>query len=100
MLPIAHKGKTAHLIKPSSHRKRTIHDMEGVKEEEKQLMSNKQKYFEQSKQMKTDIHNKENIIKELRSYENLVHHLHDEGVIGPNGEILNERDKEDFMKMR
>ena len=74
--------------------------MDEVKEEEKLLKVDKQQFLEKSKKHKIDIQEKENLIKELRGYENLVHLLHNEGIINQNGELLIEKDKDNVMKMR
>ena len=42
---IAEKGKSAFLLKPTSHTKRKRSDIEAVKEEEKMLNENKQGFL-------------------------------------------------------
>ena len=51
---IGSKGRSAHLLKPSSKRNRTKAEIEEIKEEEKLFSKDKKRFLEESKKAKED----------------------------------------------
>ncbi|KEJ82644.1 hypothetical protein OXYTRIMIC_300 [Oxytricha trifallax] len=69
----AQKGKSFHLIKQSSQRKRRM-------KEEIAMRGSKQKYLQENKRMRNELNDIKAHIDELIGYKQLVHQLHDNGV--------------------
>ncbi|KEJ82772.1 hypothetical protein OXYTRIMIC_238 [Oxytricha trifallax] len=82
------KGKSAHLIKQTSQRKRRMKKVEEVKGEEIAMRGSKQKYLQENKRMRDEFNDIKSHMDELVGYKQLVHQLHDNGVIDGEGRVL------------
>ena len=69
---VGSKGKSAHLLKPSSKRKRTKAELEELKEEEKLFSKDKKRFLEESKKAKEDRNALEGALLEYQNDHEIV----------------------------
>ncbi|KEJ82624.1 hypothetical protein OXYTRIMIC_511 [Oxytricha trifallax] len=91
------KGRSAHLIKMTSQRKRRKGDLEEVKGEEVAMRGSKQKYLSENKRMRDEFNGMKSTIEDLVGYQALVHKLHESGIIDNEGRPLQNQPNE-FME--
>jgi hypothetical protein len=82
---LAHKGKSAYLIKDSSSRKRKFKELEEVKQEESELKENKQAFLAQYKMLKESNASLLEKVDNMHHYETILDSLYKSGVINEEG---------------
>ena len=78
---VAARGHAANLLKPSNKRKRTRQKMYEVKDEEKVLKEDKQKFLQETKRLKLDKEALEKRLLEMKPLEDMIHNLEEEDAI-------------------
>ena len=82
---VAQKGKSAHLLKASSKRKRTHAEISEDRLLEKELKEDPKTFIASKKKMEADSKKKDLQIQEMGQYKEMLKVLYDQGVVDEHG---------------
>jgi hypothetical protein len=78
---VAHKGRSADLLKDSTKRKRTREEVKEVADEEEKLKENKQGYLKENKRLRTERDDLRQEVIQLRRSDQVLKQLQHQGLL-------------------